>query len=165
MHLAFRFGNEHFGIDVQRAADARFAVTLNGTPHTVAADLIGPTALRLAIDGQVHVVHVVRVGGTVHVVHNGSSYVLEPDTHAAADTDSGALASPLVVAPMPGKVLKVLVAAAQNVAAGETLLILEAMKMETRIRAEGPATVRRVHVEEGQMVDGGALLVELEPTS
>ena len=35
--------------------------------------------------------------------------------------------------------------------------------METRIRAEGAATVRRLTVEEGQMVDGGALLVELEP--
>jgi biotin carboxyl carrier protein len=50
------------------------------------------------------------------------------------------------------------------VAAGDTLLILEAMKMETRIRAEGAGTVQRLLVEEGQMVDGGAVLIELEAT-
>lgn len=165
MHLAFRLGNEHFGIDVQRSADAQFAVTVNGAVHAVAADLVAPTTLRLTVDGHVHLVHVVRIGGAVHVVRDGVSYVLEPDTPAVSGETTGALANPLVVAPMPGKVLKVLVAVGQTVAAGETLLILEAMKMETRIRAEGAATVRRVTVAEGQMVDGGALLVELEPNS
>lgn len=163
MHLAFRLGSAHFGIDVQRSPDARFAVTVNGEAHTVAADLVAPATLRMTIDGRVHLVHVIRIGGAVHVALEGASYVLEPDTPAAAGPDTNVLANPLIVAPMPGKVLKILVAVGQQVAAGEALLILEAMKMETRIRAEGAATVRRLNVEEGQMVDAGALLVELEP--
>ena len=72
------------------------------------------------------------------------------------------LASPQIVAPMPGKVLQVLVRAGQQVAAGDGLLILEAMKMEHRMTAEAPATVRAVHVADGQMVDAGTVLVELE---
>lgn len=163
MHLAFRLGSDHFGIDVQRTADARFAVTVNGVSHVVAADLVTPSTLRMTIDGCVHLIHVLRIGNAVHVAFAGGSYVLEPDTPAPAETDTSMLANPLVVAPMPGKVLKILVTVDQQVAAGEALLILEAMKMETRILAEGPATVRRLTVEEGQMVDGGALLVELEP--
>ena len=163
MHLAFRLGNDHFGIDVQRAADARFAISVNGQSHLVAADLVTPSTLRLTIDDSVHLIHVLRIGSAVHVAYAGTNYVLEPDTPASAGTDTAALANPLVVAPMPGKVLKVLVTVGQQVTAGEALLILEAMKMETRITAEGPATVKRLTVEEGQMVDGGALLVELEP--
>jgi biotin carboxyl carrier protein len=63
---------------------------------------------------------------------------------------------------MPGKVLQVLVRVGQSVAADEGLLVLEAMKMEHRIAAEAPATVRAVHVADGQMVDAGAVLIELE---
>jgi pyruvate carboxylase subunit B len=63
---------------------------------------------------------------------------------------------------MPGKILSVLVEEGQEVASGDGLLILEAMKMENRIVAEAPAVVRRVHVSDGQMVEGGALLIELE---
>jgi pyruvate carboxylase subunit B len=63
---------------------------------------------------------------------------------------------------MPGKVLSVLVGEGQEVATGDGLLILEAMKMENRIVAEARAIVRRVHVTEGQMVDGGAILLELD---
>jgi 3-methylcrotonyl-CoA carboxylase alpha subunit len=162
MHLAFRLGSEHFSIDVQRSADARFTVSVNGAPETITVDLLAPTTLRMTIDGRAHMAHVVRVAGTVHVALEGVSYALEPDTPVATGEVS-VFANPLVVAPMPGKVLKVLVAGGQRVAAGDTLLILEAMKMETRIRAEGPGTIQRVFVEEGEMVDGGELLIELEP--
>ena len=136
-------------------------MAVNGAGHTAAADLIAPTTLRMTIDGRAHVAHVVRVAGTVHVALEGVTYVLEPDTPVVSG-ETHVLANPLIVAPMPGKVLKVLVTIGQQVAAGDTLLILEAMKMETRIRAEGSGSVQRLLVEEGQMVDGGALLIELE---
>ncbi len=73
------------------------------------------------------------------------------------------LAAPEVTAPMPGKVLKVLVKEGDRVAAGDVLVVLEAMKMETTLVAEGDAIVRRVRVAEGAMVDHGAVLVELSP--
>jgi biotin carboxyl carrier protein len=63
---------------------------------------------------------------------------------------------------MPGTVLKVGVAAGDRVEARDPLLVLEAMKMETPLHAPFDATVRSVHVEEGDRVAGGALLVELE---
>ncbi len=73
------------------------------------------------------------------------------------------LAAPEVTAPMPGKVLKVLVKAGDRVAAGDVLVVLEAMKMETTLVAEADAVVRRVRVAEGATVDHGAVLVELSP--
>lgn len=76
---------------------------------------------------------------------------------------AGGLAAPEIDAPMPGKVLKVLVAEGQPVAHGEALIVIEAMKMETTLYAESPAIVARICVTAGQMVDHGTRLMELKP--
>ena len=73
------------------------------------------------------------------------------------------LAAAEITAPMPGKVLRVLVKEGDAVAAGQPLVVLEAMKMETALAAESDAIVKRVPVQAGQMVDHGAVLVELSP--
>ncbi|HEX5246218.1 MAG TPA: biotin carboxylase N-terminal domain-containing protein [Gaiellaceae bacterium] len=84
-----------------------------------------------------------------------------PDAKAAADHAAGPEQSS-VAAPMPGTVIKVLVAAGDRVAARQPLVVLEAMKMETPLVSPYDATVRAVHVAEGDRVAGGTLLVELE---
>jgi acetyl/propionyl-CoA carboxylase alpha subunit len=86
-----------------------------------------------------------------------------PDVDAAAHRHGPGEASSSIVAPMPGTVIKVLVAAEDTVAAREPLVVLEAMKMETPLVAPYDATVASVHVAEGDRVAGGALLVELAP--
>jgi acetyl/propionyl-CoA carboxylase alpha subunit len=73
------------------------------------------------------------------------------------------LAAPEVTAPMPGKVLKILVAEGDTVANGQALAVLEAMKMETTLYAEAVATVKKIHVAAGQMVDHGAVMIEFSP--
>ena len=70
----------------------------------------------------------------------------------------------LTVAPMPGKVLQVLVAVGDAVEPGQPLVVLEAMKMETTLRAEIAGTVARGGAPSpGDMVDAGAVLVEITP--
>ena len=66
-----------------------------------------------------------------------------------------------VIAPMPGVVLRVLVAPGEHVDAGQPLVILSAMKMETTLAAPYAATVKSVHVSEEQSVVTGEVLVEL----
>jgi acetyl/propionyl-CoA carboxylase alpha subunit len=67
-----------------------------------------------------------------------------------------------VVAPMPGTVIRVLVEPGAAVAARQPLVVLEAMKMETPLVSPYDATVRAVHVSEGDRVAGGAVVVELD---
>jgi acetyl/propionyl-CoA carboxylase alpha subunit len=83
------------------------------------------------------------------------------DLLQAASGPSGGEQSALT-APMPGTVIKVLAAPGDQVEHRQTLLVLEAMKMETPVVSPYAAVVRAVHVVEGDQVAGGAVLVELE---
>jgi pyruvate carboxylase len=67
-----------------------------------------------------------------------------------------------VAAPMPGAVVSIVVAAGEQVAAGQKLCTLEAMKMETTLYAEVAGKVTEVAVRPGTQVDGGDLLIRLE---
>ncbi|MEL6865755.1 MAG: acetyl-CoA carboxylase biotin carboxyl carrier protein subunit, partial [Bacteroidota bacterium] len=67
-----------------------------------------------------------------------------------------------VKAPMPGLVLDINVSAGQEVEAGEGLLILEAMKMENVIKSVGEGQIKAIHIEKGQTVDKGQLLIEMQ---
>ena len=86
-----------------------------------------------------------------------------PDVDAlAADHGRHAGEQSRVTAPMPGTVLRLLVAEGDSVRARQPLVVLEAMKMETPLTSPYDAVVRAVHVAEGDRVAGGAVLVELE---
>jgi 3-methylcrotonyl-CoA carboxylase alpha subunit len=81
-----------------------------------------------------------------------------------ADAREDAVAGGLS-APMPGKVVKVLVTAGQAVTAGETLLVLEAMKMEHPVRAPIDGVVAELPASEGEQVDAGQLLAVVKPVT
>ena len=70
-----------------------------------------------------------------------------------------------VRAPMPGLIVRVEVAAGQRVSPGQGVVIMEAMKMENELRAEGEGVVARVLVAAGQPVEKGAVLIEFEATA
>lgn len=161
MHIAFKLGTRHLSVTQQRGADGCLEVTVDGMAHAVEATMLDATTLRLVVDGTTHTLPVARIGDAVHVAIDGEVYVLSAQAPDVVDAGAS-LAAPQIVAPMPGKVLQVLVQAGQTVAGGDGLLILEAMKMEHRIVAEAAGTVQAVHVVDGQMVDGGVVLVELE---
>ncbi len=85
-----------------------------------------------------------------------------PDLEAAAHERSHAHGGPTTLAaPMPGTVIRVNVQAGATVAAGEPVVVLEAMKMETPLASPYDAVVDAVHVSEGDRVTAGQTLVEL----
>ena len=67
-----------------------------------------------------------------------------------------------LVAPMPGKIVRVLVKAGDLVAARQPVVVVEAMKMENELRASREGTVAEIHASEGMSVDAGALLVVIQ---
>jgi 3-methylcrotonyl-CoA carboxylase alpha subunit len=103
----------------------------------------------------------------VDVRYHGRPYRLEfvpAPALDAVDPAAGAGVAGAIVSPMPGKIVKVVVAPGDSVAERDLLLVLEAMKMEHRIEATHDGVVKRVAVVPGQLVTGGATLVEFEGT-
>lgn len=67
-----------------------------------------------------------------------------------------------VKAPMPGKVLSVIINVGDTVAKGDGIMILEAMKMENVLKAEGDCVIKSILIESGQSVEKGQVMIELE---
>ncbi len=89
---------------------------------------------------------------------DGLAYLIETHT----EDDDGASSGNAVIAPMPGKILDVNVKVGDVVTAGDTLVVMEAMKMELTLQAPRNGVVASVNAEEGALVAGDALLFELE---
>ncbi len=77
-------------------------------------------------------------------------------------TTGGGTGPRRVTAPMPGKIVRVLVKAGDPVRARQSLVVVEAMKMENELRAGRDGTVAEIHVQEGASVEAGALLVVIQ---
>jgi len=78
---------------------------------------------------------------------------------------AGARAAAQIKAPMPGRVVRILVSQGQPVERGQPVAIVEAMKMENELHASAAGSVKLIHVQQGATVDAGQLLVELELTA
>ena len=85
-----------------------------------------------------------------------------PDETAAAHAHGSSPEHSTVTAPMPGTVIRVLVAEGERVRPRQPLIVLEAMKMETPLVSPYEGVVTKLHVAEGDRVAGGAVVVELD---
>ncbi|GAA1473635.1 biotin/lipoyl-binding protein [Corynebacterium felinum] len=97
------------------------------------------------------------MGSIVFGNHPTASIHSEPATASVQGVSANA-----VVAPLAGSVFKILVSEGEKIEAGQVLLILEAMKMETEITAPSAGTVGAIRVAVGDSVQGGQALVEID---
>ena len=102
----------------------------------------------------------IRVGETVHVSYKGHVFVVERAISRAGA--HGGVASGEIRAPMPGQIVDVFVMQGAKVAAGDKLLVLEAMKTQQTFAAPFDGTVSKVDTKKGQQVSEGELLALIE---
>ncbi len=111
-------------------------------------------------DGVRQTVRVVRAGDRVYVHTRLGAVVLDEKPRFPLPFDEAVRGG--FMAPMPGKVVKVLVGNGEKVKSGQVLLVLEAMKMEQTTRAPADGVVKEVKVREGDQVTAGQVLVVME---
>ncbi len=114
----------------------------------------------LVIGGAAHPVVTAREGDRVFVWCDGAAYAF--DVLRGARSRAGAEHAGDLLSPMPGRVRRILATVGSRVARGDLLLVLEAMKMEHAIRAPRDGVVKRLVVAEGDLVEAGAELAEVE---
>lgn len=108
-------------------------------------------------DGTIHFAHSAKVGDTWWIHLSGQILCIERIEPGATQDQGDASLS----APMPGKILQVLVKEGQKVESGQPLMILEAMKMEHRITASEEGIVNSIFFSEGDQVQQGIPLLEM----
>lgn len=102
------------------------------------------------------------VGSTLWIHMNGKTFSVEDPAQAKKGRRRQESAGHnQVMAPMPGKVTKILVSQGQNVKKGQAVLVMEAMKMEYTLKADVEGSVKAIQVQAGSQVTLGQALVEL----
>lgn len=160
VHVAGFGGRYHVDVDSRRR-DVDAIPLGRGTWSL----LIGPSAAGHG-GGRSYEIGVVERGGELTVYVNGRAVPVRVGGRwrrraagPTADTGSGPQA---VAAPMPGRVVKVLVKAGDAVQARQGLVVVEAMKMENELRAARAGVVREIRVAEGASVEANMVLVVLD---
>lgn len=167
MDLIVRRGEHEERIQVRRT-DSGFEVSLGDRSYHVEASTARAGLHSLRIDGAQHEVAVHRQGDGVYWVStaegSGPVEVVDPLTHLASQTrgGKGGRRRQRVDAYMPGRVVALLAEEGQEVAAGQGVLVLEAMKMENEISADHDGKIGKIFVQPGQAVEMGNPLFELE---
>jgi 3-methylcrotonyl-CoA carboxylase alpha subunit len=158
--LVFREGEHQVAVTAHYRKDA-YEVELPGGRRMLSGKTTGAHGVRAWLDGKALAATVVRSGAAIDVFHGAERHSLELHDPWLAEVEGEAHGGGLA-APMPGKVIAVLVAAGTAVERGAPLVIMEAMKMEHTITAPGAGTVKEILYAVGEQVAEGAELIRFD---
>lgn len=143
-------------VDVRRVGDATLSMLVSDGD---AASPVASVDAAIAVNGTPGAFDVHVDGRTIPVQIRQAGAFARQKREGASAPGTG---PQRIVSPMPGKVVRVLVSAGDEVEARQGLVVVEAMKMENELRAARHGRVRDVAVREGQSVDAGAVLMVVE---
>jgi biotin carboxyl carrier protein len=154
-------------VDIEPAGENRFKLTHNGRTFLVDALTLDHGAVSMLVDGTSYSVEFDEVGDEVQVLVRGQvSRVDVADERRlrlrAATAGFSVEGKQVIVAPMPGKVVKVLVKLGDEVKEGQGLVVVEAMKMENELKSPKAGKVVELPAREGTAVEINAKLVVVE---
>jgi biotin carboxyl carrier protein len=166
VHLNSPAGKTTHVVDLQKNGDS-FKVFLDGQPVDAAVILTAPNAISVILNGAAFEIHIapspdgnykLQVGP-----HEFQAEVRDPRAwrgkkHGAIEVEG----RQEILAPMPGKVIRLLVKVGDEVEAGQGLIVVEAMKMQNEIRSPKKGKVERLQAKEGQPVNAGDVLAWIE---
>ncbi|MGE0153769.1 MAG: acetyl-CoA carboxylase biotin carboxylase subunit [Reyranellaceae bacterium] len=139
-----------------------FEVAVGEATHRITVLGHAGVVLRYGIDGVQQSAHCLFDGELLHLDMPGFAGVFEDQT-LTASAKAAAAGDGRLLAPMDGRIVSVNAAAGARVERGQTLVVLEAMKMQHQIKANVAGTIETVAIKEGDQVSGRALLVLVRP--
>ena len=169
MKLEIRVGGTRRVVELERSEEAHsyWRVRIDGRPVEADAIEVSPGTYSILLGGRSHEVRVTPVpDGTLKIQSRDAELGAEVlDPRAWRGRRHGALEAEgrqRIAAPMPGKVVRLLVQAGDKVEAGQGLIVVEAMKMQNEIRSPKSGVVERLLAVEGQAVNAGEVLAWVE---
>jgi biotin carboxyl carrier protein len=165
MPLDLVIHNQNQKIELEALSDGGFRVVLNGVTRAADVQVLPGNAYSILIDGVHYHVDVDEQGEGMEVAVRGHRYPVEvndPCRGGGASKLGGSSGPAVLKSPMPGKVIKLLVAEGDEVARGAGVIVIEAMKMQNELKAPRAGTIGKVYVAEGANVESGAKLLSIE---
>jgi len=138
---------------------------IDGREYRVDIERCAEGLLSILVDGRSLLLHYARTLDGVHVGFRGKNYYLAYPGHDDSEADGTfdtAGSDGRITTPMPGKIVAVNVSEGDAVEAKQALLVVESMKMQNDVVSPVHGTVTKIHHAEGENVEFGDLLVEIE---
>lgn len=162
MKHTLTYHGETIRFDVD-AVEGGYRVTLNGETHFFEQVRVSGAEIQLTWKGRNITLHAASAKGSRWVAHNGRIYRFDPVVPARRRASGASPSASDLHAPMPGQIRAIEVELGESVTAGQTLMVMEAMKMEIKIQASQDGVVERIEVEVGETVEKEQLLVVVDP--
>ena len=169
MQYTANSGDHEYRIEVIGAEGSLFRLSVDGASWEVDCVRISDRCYSLLLDGTSYEVDIIKSVGPYAVGVKGEVHEVEVLTERerrlkaiARKADAGTEGRQVISAPMPSKVVRILVGVGDEVGPGDGVIVVEAMKMENELRTTGAGTVREIKVKEGEAVGGGQFLIAIE---
>ncbi len=162
MRLKRAEGGKTFAVEILACDGKNLRASIDGEEISGEIEMTADGGAILRFDGQRIRINGVRGRKSIMVAAGPASFEFTAVEGRIGSAHHG-LAAVEIAAPMPGKVLRVMVAEGDVVASGQGVIVLEAMKMETTIAAESDATIKKIRVNAGDAVEHGQVLIEFSP--
>lgn len=118
---------------------------------------------KIEINGKTQTVLTEQVDGQIWLAHEGWSYPVKSfGTHRIKEKSQSGLGNGEISAPMPGQILKVFVSEGQSVGEGDSLFVVEAMKMEHTLKAPSEGTITNLSFKAGDSVNSTDVILKIE---
>jgi biotin carboxyl carrier protein len=156
--------DKHYRLDL-RQHDGRWQCRLDGREIEIDAVLARPDVLSLRIGNTAYEVKCERVGNDQHVWVGSQRFapeVRDPRSLRSRSRLTDEHGPRKLIAPMPGKVVRVLVEEGSQIEAGAGILVVEAMKMQNEVKSPKQGTVQKIVVKPGAAVNAGDVLAIVE---
>jgi biotin carboxyl carrier protein len=167
MEFEFILEDKSYKITLQEK-EGKYLVGLGNSKKEVTCELISPNCLSLEIDGNIQTVYLAETENKRFIFVQGNQFILQEKEASSVrvrrkEEELGlAEGKQIIHPPMPGKILKILVSEGEKVKKKQSLLIVEAMKMEHEIKSALDGVVKKINFKEDQMVDTEDPIMELE---
>ena len=147
-HVFLDIGGRKYDVDIVMVENGVYSILYNG--HSYNVELIEGDSSKK------YIVNTFAKTFNVEIVDAESKYISSRNKGLSVEEEN------LVASPMPGKIVKIPVKAGDKVIAGQTLIVVEAMKMQSEFKASHDKTVLEVLVKEGDTVNAHQLMMKLE---
>jgi len=146
--LTIAVDDEIFHVDLVKVGPAEYSLLYKGRSYNIE---VVP-----GLEPKHYTVNTFYFTSEIEVVDAETRYI------RSRDNASGGHASNIIRSPMPGKIVKILSKVGDAIEAGQTVIIVSAMKMESEFKASKPGIISEIPVAEGDTVDGNQVLVVIE---